>query len=289
MKLNKRVIVIAGPTASGKSALAVEKAIHLGTEVIGADSRQIYCGMPILTAVPTKEERKGVAHRLIEILQVEQYCSAALWCDMALEEINRVLAVRDDVIVCGGSMLYLDALCIGLDELPTVPDDIRIATAEEAVEKGIEWARSEVLRLDAEYYAKVDINNLKRLVHAIELMRTAGKPYSQMRTGNRIKRPFAIECHYLLPQRETLFQRINTRVEKMMEKGALEEARRLYPKRTLNALNTVGFKELFAHIDGRMSLDEAIARIQKNTRVYAKKQMLWVRHRIDTEQNSILH
>lgn len=281
---SKRVIVITGPTASGKSALAVQLAARLGTEVIGADSRQIYRGMPILTAVPSAEERQGIRHRLIEVLDVEEYCSAATWCDMTLGEIADVLTQHDEAVVCGGSMLYIDALTRGLDDLPTVPDDIRVATAEEAAEKGIEWARAEVQRLDPDYFGKVDVNNLRRLVHAIELIRTAGVPYSSMRRGVRAERPFQIEMRYLQLDRAELFARINARTESMMAHGALDEAKRLYPKRHLNALNTVGFKELFAHIEGRMSLDEAVARIQKNTRVYAKKQLLWIRHRLEEQR-----
>lgn len=273
--------MIAGPTASGKSALAVQEALRLGTEVIGADSRQIYRGMPIITAVPTMAERRKVPHRLIETLDLQEYCSAATWCDMALSEISDILRERDEAVVCGGSMLYIDALTRGLDDLPTVPDDIRSATLDEYMAKGIDWARSELNRLDPDYYLQVDRNNPKRLLHAIELIRTADYPYSQMRRGVRAERPFRIELRLLQPDRSELFRRINARVEEMMSSGALEEAQRLYPLRHLNSLNTVGLKELFAHFEGRMSLDEAVARIQKNTRVYAKKQLLWVRHRIE--------
>lgn len=280
---DKRVTVIAGPTASGKSALAIDLALSLGTDVIGADSRQIYRGMPVITAVPRMNERRGVRHRLVEVLELEQYCSAAHWCEMALEQIREVFAGHDEAIVCGGSMLYIDALCRGLDDLPSVPDDIRRAVAQEAEEKGAEWARMELLRLDPDYYRAVDLNNIRRVVHAIELIRTSGRTYSSMRKGKRAERPFDIEVKYINPPREELFARINTRVEEMVSDGALDEARRLYPLRHLNSLNTVGLKELFAYLDGSMSLDEAIARIQKNTRVYAKKQMLWVRHRMNGE------
>lgn len=273
--------MIAGPTASGKSALAVREAQRLGTEVIGADSRQVYRGMPIITAVPTMEERQGVPHRLVETLDLHEYCSAAAWCDMALEEIADVLATHDEAVVCGGSMLYIDALTRGLDDLPTVPDDIRAETKAEYAEKGLEWAQEELRRLDPDYYAQVDQKNPKRLVHAIELIRTAGRPYSQMRRGVRAERPFDIELRLLQPDRQELFARINARTEAMMTAGALDEARRLYPLRHLNSLNTVGAKELFAHLEGLMSLDEAVARIQKNTRVYAKKQLLWARHRLE--------
>lgn len=279
--MSKRVIVIAGPTASGKSALAVETALRLGTEVIGADSRQIYRHMPVITAVPAEAERRGVPHRLIEVLEPHEYCSAATWCDMALGEIGRILSERDEAVVCGGSMLYIDALCRGLDDLPTVPDDIRRQTAAEVKDRGAVWALQELRRLDPEYYAVVDRNNMRRVTHAIELIRTAGRTYTSMRRGCRVERPFAIEMLLLQPGRQWLFERINARVEEMMRRGALDEAERLYPLRHLNALNTVGLKELFAYLSGEMSLDETVARIQKNTRVYAKKQLLWVRHKAE--------
>lgn len=277
--MNKRVIVIAGPTASGKSALAVEEALRLGTEVIGADSRQLYRYMPVITAVPAEKERCGVPHRLIEVLEPEEYMSAALWCERALEELADVLSVHDEAVVCGGSMLYIDALIRGLDDLPVVPEEIRLSTLDEFQEKGLEWARRELRRIDPEYYGQVDLNNGKRLVHAIELIRTAGKPYSAMRKGVRSERPFDIELRLLQPERRELFRRINGRVEAMLRHGALDEAQRLYPRRHLNSLNAVGFRELFAYLEGRLSLDEAVARWQRATRVYAKKQLLWARHR----------
>lgn len=218
-------------------------------------------------------------HRLIEVLEPEEYMSAALWCERALEELADVLSVHDEAVVCGGSMLYIDALIRGLDDLPVVPEDIRRSTLDEFHEKGLEWARSELRRIDPEYYGQVDLNNGKRLVHAIELIRTAGKPYSAMRKGVRSERPFDIELRLLQPERGELFRRINGRVEAMLCHGALDEAQRLYPRRHLNSLNAVGFRELFAYLEGRLSLDEAVARWQRATRVYAKKQLLWARHR----------
>ncbi len=273
----KRLIVISGPTASGKSALAVEKALELDTEVISADSRQIYRHIPILTAVPTMEERRGVKHHLLEELELEEYFSASLFEERALTLLEDIFTRRDDAIVCGGSMMYVDALCNGIDDIPTVPENIRRETVEEYEERGKEWLLTELLRLDPEYYDIVDRNNIKRVLHAVEIIRTAGRTYTSLRTGTRKKRPFEIEKILLMPPRETLFDRINRRVEMMMEAGALEEARSVYPKRHLNSLNTVGFKELFAYFDGTMTLDEAVSRLQKNTRVYAKKQMLWCR------------
>jgi tRNA dimethylallyltransferase len=223
------------------------------------------------------EERRGVKHHLLEELELEEYFSASLFEERALTLLEDIFTKRDDAIVCGGSMMYVDALCNGIDDIPTVPENIRRETVEEYEERGKEWLLTELLRLDPEYYDIVDRNNIKRVLHAVEIIRTAGRTYTSLRTGTRKKRPFEIEKILLMPPRETLFDRINRRVEMMMEVGALEEARSVYPKRHLNSLNTVGFKELFAYFDGTMTLDEAVARLQKNTRVYAKKQMLWCR------------
>lgn len=279
----KRLIVISGPTASGKSALAVEKALHLDTEIISADSRQIYRHIPILTAVPSMEERQGVKHYLLEELELEEYFSASLFEERALTLLEDIFTRRDDAIVCGGSMMYVDALCNGIDDIPTVPDHIRQETVEEWQQRGTDWLLAELQRLDPQYYDIVDRHNTKRVLHAVEIIRAAGVTYTSLRTGKRKERPFEIEKILLMPEREILFDRINRRVDMMMEMGALEEARKVYPLRHLNSLNTVGFKELFAYFDGTMTLDEAISRLKKNTRVYAKKQMLWCRKQ---QQNS---
>jgi tRNA dimethylallyltransferase len=273
----KRLIVISGPTASGKSALAVEKALHLDTEIISADSRQIYRHIPILTAVPSMEERQGVKHYLLEELELGEYFSASLFEQSALTLLEDIFMRRDDAIVCGGSMMYVDALCNGIDDIPTVPDHIRQETVEEWQQRGTDWLLAELQRLDPQYYDIVDRHNTKRVLHAVEIIRAAGVTYTSLRTGKRKERPFEIEKILLMPEREILFDRINRRVDIMMEMGALEEARKVYPLRHLNSLNTVGFKELFAYFDGTMTLDEAISRLKKNTRVYAKKQMLWCR------------
>lgn len=272
---HKKLIVIAGPTASGKSALAVSVAKQLETDVISADSRQIYRGMPILTAVPTMEERDGVTHHLIEQLELEEYFSASLFEEKALQLLKEIFSKSDYAVVCGGSMMYVDALCYGIDDIPTVPQDIRDATMHEAEEYGAEYMLNLLQKLDPEYYEIVDRQNLKRVIHAIEICRTAGIPYTQLRTGKRKERDFDIHRYILTAPRELLFDRINRRVDMMIANGALEEAERLYPKRHLNSLNTVGPKELFAYMDGEMDLPTAIARLQKNTRVYAKKQIRW--------------
>ncbi|MDE6256271.1 MAG: tRNA (adenosine(37)-N6)-dimethylallyltransferase MiaA [Muribaculaceae bacterium] len=267
--------VITGPTASGKSALAVDLARRRGTEVISADSRQIYQGIPIVTAMPTPEEREAVKHHLIDMLPLESYYSASQFEEDALKIASEVIERNGSVVVCGGSMMYVDALCNGIDLLPTVPQSIREGLGFEHSEKGDEWLLSELEHLDPEYYAKVDRKNIKRVFHAVEIIRAAGKSYTELRTGEKRTRPFEIKKYKIDMPREMLFGRINHRVDQMIEQGLEEEARRVYPQRALNSLNTVGLKEMFAMFDGVMSREEAIGRIKKNTRVYAKKQMTW--------------
>lgn len=269
------LIVITGPTASGKSALAVELARRLATEVISADSRQIYKGIPIVTAVPTVEERGGIRHHLLEILPLDAYYSASEFEHDALEITRRLFAERGCAVVCGGSMMYIDALCHGIDELPTVPQEFRNRLIEVWRRLGNEWLLKELRRIDPVYYHRVDLNNLKRVFHAVEISLSAGKPYSSLLTGNRRERDFKIVKVALGGDRQKLFERINRRVELMMRYGLEEEARSVLPLRGLNSLNTVGMKEMFEWFDGVMTKEEAVARIQKNTRVYAKKQLTW--------------
>lgn len=273
--MEKTLIVITGPTASGKSALAIETALRLGTEIISADSRQIYNGIPIVTAMPSLEELAAVPHHLINMLPLDAYYSASMFEEDAMRLATKIMDEKGSVVVCGGSMMYVDALCNGIDELPTVPDDIRSELEDEVSEKGVEWLRAELQRLDPEYYAAVDINNAKRVFHALEIIRTAGKTYTELRTGVRRERPFRILKYMLAPERPVLFDRINRRVDAMAAAGLEEEARRVYPLRHLNSLNTVGLKEMFAWFDGTMDRHNAIERIKKNTRVYAKKQLTW--------------
>ena len=270
-----KVIVITGPTASGKSALAVEVARRLGTEIISADSRQVYRGIPIVTAVPTEEERGGVEHHLLEMLPLEAYYSASEFETDALRILEGIFRERDTAVVCGGSMMYVDALCNGIDELPTVPEEIRKPLMEEWKARGDEWLLGELQRLDPTHHGRVDRRNMKRVFHAVEVSLTAGRPYSSMLTGERRARPFDIVKICLDGERSRLFERINRRVEVMMKMGLEEEARSVSHLRHLNSLNTVGLKEMFAWFDGVFTKEEAVARIQKNTRVYAKKQLTW--------------
>lgn len=270
-----KAIVITGPTASGKSALAIEMAIQRGLSIISADSRQIYKGIPISTAQPTAEELKAVKHYLIGELPLEAYYSAAMFENQALAIARKEIEEKGEVIVCGGSMLYIDAFCRGMDDIPTISEEVRQATYDEWREKGDEWALEELKRTDREYYDIVDRNNMKRVVHALEIIRQSGKPFSMLRSGERKEREFEIDFRYIDLPREELFARINSRVDRMVEEGLIEEAERVWPLRHLNSLNTVGLKEIFAWKEGLMDLPVAIERIKKNTRVYAKKQMTW--------------
>ena len=269
------LIVITGPTASGKSALAVDVAERLHTEIISADSRQIYQGIPIVTAMPTPEERRRVPHHLVDMLPLDAYYSASEFEQDALSIIRRLLADRGVAVVCGGSMMYVDALCNGIDDLPTVPDHIRSGLKEEHEARGDEWLLDTLSRLDPEYFRMVDRCNIKRVFHAVEIIRASGEKYSRLRTGRRVTRDFRILKICLDAPRELLFDRINRRVDQMMAEGLMDEARRVLPYREQNALNTVGYKELFRHLDGEWTLDLALEKIRRNSRVYAKKQMTW--------------
>ena len=272
---NKTLIVITGPTGIGKSATAIDLAQRLSTEIISADSRQVYKGIPIITAAPTEEERSIVPHHLVDFLELDEYYSASLFEQQALSLLDQIFRRSDYAVVCGGSMMYVDALCNGIDELPTIPDHIRQQLMQEHADNGNDWLLQRLEQLDPIYYNQVDRQNTKRVFHAVEICLASGKPYSSLRTGTRQSRPFRIIKTALTADRQLIFDRINLRVEKMLEMGMLDEARSVYHLRHLNSLNTVGFKEMFRYIDGEWDLPTAIARMQKNTRVYAKKQMTW--------------
>ena len=275
MTCGRTLIVITGPTASGKSALAVDVAERLGTEIISADSRQVYTGIPIVTAMPTDEERARVCHHLIDMLPLDAYYSAACFERDALAVARRLMSERGVAVVCGGSMMYVDALCHGIDELPTVPDAIRDELRHQLAGRGADWLLSELERLDPEYYAIVDKKNTKRVFHAVEIIRASGATYTSLRTGKKRDRDFRILKFSLDMPREQLFSRINARVDAMVAQGLEQEARSVYGLRHLNSLNTVGLKEMFSWFEGTMQREEAIERIKKNTRVYAKKQLTW--------------
>lgn len=269
------LVVITGPTSVGKSDTAVWLARELNAEIISADSRQFYRDIPIGTAAPTAEQMAEVKHHFVGTLSLEEYYSAAQFEDDVMQLLPQLFARSPYVVMCGGSMMYVDAVCKGIDNIPTISDEIRREVVERFERDGAEAMREELRRLDPIYYNQVDLKNHKRVIHAVEICLQAGRPYSELRTNSVKQRPFRIVKIGLNLPREQLFDRINRRVEKMIEAGLVDEARRFYQQRHLNSLNTVGYKELFAWMDGTMDYDTAVARIQKNTRVYAKKQLTW--------------
>ena len=274
--MQKTLIVVTGATASGKTGLAIELAERLGCDVISADSRQIYQGIPITTAAPTPEQLARVRHHFIATLPLDASYSAARFEEDALAVLERQWQRGDYAVVCGGSMMYVDALTDGIDQLPTITDTVRQKVKDILAEHGPEGLLALLEILDPEYFKEVDKANLKRVAHAVEISMQAGEPYSGLRLGRKAERPFRIIKLAIDWPREQLFDRINRRVELMVEQGLEQEARSVYHLRHLNSLNTVGFKEMFAYFEGTMDFATATARIAKNTRVYAKKQLTWL-------------
>ncbi len=269
------LIVITGPTGVGKTAAAIEVARHLGCDIINADSRQVFRGIPIGTAAPTPEEQALVRHHFVQFKALDEYYSASQFEADVMALLPSLFEKGDYVVMCGGSMMYVDAVCRGIDPIPDISDAVRQAVKREWQEQGLEPLLEELRRLDPVYYEQVDKLNPKRVVHAVEVCRQAGVPYSSLRTGQAKERPFNIIKIGLNIERERLFDRINLRVDAMIEQGLEAEARSVYHLRHLNSLNTVGYKEMFAYFDGTMDRHTAIERIKKNTRVYAKKQLTW--------------
>ncbi len=273
----KTLVIITGPTGSGKTDLSIELARELGCHILSADSRQLYRGIPIGTAAPTPQQLSAAPHHFVGILDLKEYYSAARYEADALCLLNKLWGENDYAIMCGGSMMYIDAVTSGMDDLPDISPEVRARAAAIYANEGIEGVRATLLRLDPMHYNVVDRNNHKRMVHAIEISLEAGVPYSSLLTGRKKRRDFRIYKFAFDYPREQLFDRINRRVDSMVAAGLEFEARNVYALRHLNALNTVGYKEMFAYFDGLMSLDTAIARIGKNTRVYAKKQLTWMK------------
>lgn len=276
------LIVITGATASGKTSLAIDVASRLGCHIISADSRQIYRGIPIATAAPSSRQLAEVPHHFVGILGLDEYYSAAQFETDVMALLPRLWNENRYAVMCGGSMMYVDAVTRGIDELPTVSEEVRRHTYNIYREHGIDRLRKELESVDPVTYARIDLNNHKRMIHALEISIEAGVPYSSLCTGRVKERPFRVVKVAVDYPREALFDRINRRVMQMIADGLEEEARSVYHLRNLNSLNTVGLKEMFAMIDGTMDRDTAIARIQKNTRVYAKKQLTWLRRFNDT-------
>lgn len=280
----KTLVLIAGPTGVGKTELALRVAEHYGCPILNCDSRQLYRDIPIGTAAPTAAEQARVRHYFVGTLDLTEDYSAGQYERDALALLDRLFREHDVLILSGGSMLYADAVCHGLDDLPAVPAAIRADVQRGYEEGGIAWLQQEVQRLDPDYWTIVDQMNPARLRHCVELSLTTGKPYSSLLTkqspmanDQSSLRPFRILKIGLDRPREELYERINRRVAQMMDDGFLDEARRVYPERRLNSLQTVGYKELFAYLDGTCDLPRAIEMIQQNTRHYAKRQLTWLR------------
>ncbi len=270
--------VLLGPTAVGKTELALQMAEMLGCPILNCDSRQIYRGMEIGTAAPTAEQQRRVRHYFVGTHDIGSYYSAAQYEQDVLSLVAELNDTHHSLLLTGGSMMYLDAVCNGIDDIPSVDEEVRETLRQRLADGDIDAMRNELRLLDPDYYQAADTRNPKRIVHALEVCYTSGRPYSSFLKGERKTRPFRTVKIGLRRERQELFERINHRVDTMMADGMLDEARRLYPLRGENALNTVGYKELFRHLDGEWELSFAIEKIKKNTRDYAKKQMTWFAH-----------
>lgn len=267
------LVVITGPTAVGKTALTIELARHYHTPVINADSRQIYRELRIGTAAPSEEQLQQAKHYFVGNKSIHDYYNASMYEQDVLEILKE--EPSDTNILSGGSMMYIDAVCNGIDDIPTVREDIREEMKRRYEEEGLEALCEDLRRLDPEHYAIVDRQNYRRVIHALEICYQTGRTYTSFRTQSKKERPFRIVKIGLNRDRDELYNRINARVDAMMEQGLLHEAESLYDQRQLNALNTVGYKEMFDYMDGRWSLDEAVERMKGNTRRYARKQLTW--------------
>ena len=275
--MSKTLIVITGPTGVGKTAAAIGLAQQLGCDIINADSRQIYRGIPICTAAPTPEQLAAVRHHFVAFKDLDESYSAAQFEADVMALLPSLWQQGDYAVMCGGSMLYVDAVCRGIDSLPDISPEVRAAVKEKLAREGLESLVEELERLDPQYAATIDRKNTSRVCHGVEICRQAGVPYSTLRTGQAKQRDFEIIKFVLNIEREHLFDRINRRVDQMIDDGLEQEARSVFHLRHLNSLNTVGMKEMFALFDGTMDRHTAIERIKKNTRVYAKKQLTWYR------------
>jgi tRNA dimethylallyltransferase len=253
----------------------MDLATHFGIPIINADSRQIYRELKIGTARPTEEQMQQIKHYFVGTLGLEDYYSASLFEQQVLELLSQLFQTHDYALMAGGSMMYIDAVCDGIDDIPTIDDETRALMKRRLAEEGLEQLCEDLKRLDPEYYEIVDRQNPRRVVHALEICTMTGQTYTSFRRREKRERPFRIIKIGLNREREELYDRINQRVDEMMSSGLLEEVKAMYPKRSLNALNTVGYKELFDYLEGRWSLDEAVERIKGNTRRYARKQLTW--------------
>lgn len=273
----KTLFVIVGPTGVGKTSLCLKVAEHLNTVIINADSRQVFKEIPVGTAAPTKDERKSIRHFFVGNLHINEYYNASKYEQDVLKLLNILFKYKDNVIMSGGSMMYVDAVCKGIDDIPSVDDNIRKTLQERFDKEGLSGISKELALLDPDYYAIVDKNNHKRIIHALEICLSTDKPYSSFRKNTTKERPFRIIKIGLNMDRQRLYERIDLRVEQMIHDGLIQEALNVYEYKDLNALNTVGYKETFEYLDGLCTLENAIFRIKSNTHKYCRKQLTWFR------------
>lgn len=269
------LIVIVGPTGVGKTALCIDVAKQLDTVIINADSRQMFKEIPIGTAAPTDDEQNMVKHYFIGNLSIKDYYNASMFENEVITLLGRLFHEKDVVILSGGSMMYVDAVCNGIDDIPTVNEHIRNLVKEDYERHGLSEMQNKLKELDPEYYSIVDKNNPKRIIHAVEICLSTGRTYTSFRTNIKKERPFRTIKIGLTRERSELYRRIDERVENMIASGLIDEARRMHPYKGFNALNTVGYKELFDYFDGNCTLEEAIFRIKCNTHKYCRKQLTW--------------
>jgi len=273
--MSKTLIIILGPTAIGKTALSIQIAKHFNTEIISADSRQIYKELQIGTAVPNSQELHTVKHNLVQNHSIHEYYNASHFETEAIEIINGIFSQKEIAVMTGGSMLYIDVACNGIDELPSIDHEIRLKITERFETDGLDQLRRELKKIDPEYYQIVDLKNHKRIMHALEIFYMTGRKYSTFRINTKKERDFNILKIGLNTDRKKLHEKINQRVDQMIKHGLIDEARSLYQLKHLNSLNTVGYKEIFDYFDNKCSLEEAIELIKRNTRRYARRQLTW--------------
>ena len=290
--MDKTLLVLLGPTGVGKTEWSLRIAKNLNSVILSADSRQIYNGLRIGTAAPTSEQLAHVPHYFVGTLSPEAYYSASEYESEAVSLIEKLLTKYDTVVMTGGSMMYIDAVCKGIDEIPTIDQTLRDDIQRLYENEGLEPIRQQLKILDPTFYNMVDLKNPKRVIHALEVCLMAGKPYSSLRTNPKKERSFRIVKIGFTREREELYNRINERVNQMINDGLVEEAHQFYPLRHLNSLNTVGYKELFEYFDGSCTLDFAIDKIKQHSRNYARKQMTWFKkdaetHWINLSDNNI--
>ncbi|MDN0052626.1 tRNA (adenosine(37)-N6)-dimethylallyltransferase MiaA [Bacteroides caecigallinarum] len=275
MDNKKTLIVLIGPTGVGKTDLSIKIADKYGSPIISADSRQLYSDLKIGTAAPTEEYLKRVKHYFVGTLKLTDYYSAAQYESEVISLLEELFKRNNTILLTGGSMMYIDAICKGIDDIPTVDSETRQMMMEKYEKEGLDRLCAELKLLDPEYYSTVDLKNPKRVIHALEICYMTGKTYTSFRTGNKKQRPFDIIKIGLCRDREELYERINKRVDIMIKEGLVDEVKSVYEYRNLNSLNTVGYKEIIQYLEGNCTLEFAIEKIKQNSRIYSRKQMTW--------------